>query len=138
MGAGNAADHLVLSNRADNLKVLKDYIRQWGKERGLSRRRRECLLQAAAGIFQHLVGEVYGPGQPGTISIRLEDRGSRLRLVFEDDAPPLRHPGFPPIHEGTPPEGGSFRLAQVCPLADSLIYYRTEENKNRLVMVLPP
>jgi anti-sigma regulatory factor (Ser/Thr protein kinase) len=127
---------LTLSNRQENLGVLVDFVRDWGKEQGLPVVRRNNLEQAASGIFQHLVTHAYSPDQPGSIIITLDDKGPRLRLIFEDDAPPHNPTGFnatPDTPSSLPPNPN---LISVRHLADSLIYYRTADRKNRLVVFL--
>ncbi len=135
MAAGNPPYRLVLSNRPENLELLREFVRQWSKRRHLSPSRRECLEQVAVGVFQHLVREAYGPDRHGSISVCLEDQGTRVRLVFEDDAPPFNHAGNSHPAAGSGGEAAP-NLAGLCPLADSLIYYRTEDQKNRLVMIV--
>jgi hypothetical protein len=129
---------LTLSNRWENLKLLRDFIQGWAKKRGLPKARRESLDKAAAGIFHYLVNRVYPPGQPGSITIVLEDKGLRTRLLFEDDAPAYSPAG---INSGkadrlSPKPGQEADLEAVRQLADSLIYYRTADQKNRLVVFL--
>jgi len=132
--AANCNSRLVLSTRPENLELLREYIRRWGREHRLDPARREYLEQAAVGVFRHLLEEAYNPHRPGSISISLEDRGPRVRLVFEDDAPP-----FPPCT----PNGNPATLPAVpatlprsLPQVDSLVYYRTEDDKNRLVVTV--
>jgi len=128
---------LTLSNRQENLRLLRDYVRQWAKDRGLSPERQRNLEKAAEEIFRHLVTEAYQPEQPGSIAMALEEKGTRLRLTFEDDAPP-RHPGSLsglPGPEAPDPAGGSLYNG-LQQLAESLVYYRTADRKNRLVVLL--
>ncbi len=129
---------LTLSNRPENLKLLRDFIRGWAKERGLSTPRRESLERLAAYVFEKLITRAYRPGQPGSIAIVLEEKGARVRLMFEDDAPPynpfdfnLASLGGPSSPSSQPQRGKSLRH-----LADSLTYYRTGERKNRFVVFL--
>jgi anti-sigma regulatory factor (Ser/Thr protein kinase) len=124
---------LTVSNRRENLKILLDFVRRWGNDHGLSTLRRDSLEQAASGIFRHLVNHAYAPNQPGSIAVVLEDKGARLRLLFEDDAPPHNPTGFNALAPGT---GSGPNLNGVRPLADGLIYYRTADRKNRLVVFL--
>jgi anti-sigma regulatory factor (Ser/Thr protein kinase) len=129
---------LTLSNRQENLKLLLDFIKTWAQERSLAAPRRASLEQAAREIFQHLLTQAYHPGQPGSISVVLEEKGPRLRLVFEDDgAPhnPLRFigPQAPDAPEQPDCNSGPGSL-QVT--AESLLYYRTGDHKNRLVVFL--
>jgi anti-sigma regulatory factor (Ser/Thr protein kinase) len=113
---------LILSNRRENLNLLRDYVRQWARERGLPARRWRTLEKAAAKIFRYLVTCAYQPEQPGSIGIFLEERGPRLRLTIEDDAPPA-------------PDAASL-FDDLQQLAESLVYYRTAERKNRMVVFL--
>ncbi len=128
---------LILSNRQENLKLLKDHVRKWAGERGLPPNRLKSLEKSAEKIFLHLVTHAYQPGQAGSIALTLEEKGPRLRLTFEDDAAPpnrvsLNNPVAPEQPTGT---GGSLynKLQQ---LAESLVYYRTADRKNRLVVFL--
>lgn len=129
---------LTLSNRPENLKLLLDFVGKWAQERGLSASRQAALKGVAVEIFRHLVAHAYLPEQPGSITVVLEEKGPRLRLLFEDDAAP-HNPTR--LDKPTPPEsanssGGTPSLRRVQQLADSLIYYRTPDRKNRLVVFL--
>jgi anti-sigma regulatory factor (Ser/Thr protein kinase) len=132
------AARLYLSNRPGNYQLLLDFIRKWAKDRGFSAKRRSSLEQVAGEIFQHLVTHAYRPGQPGSIAVSLEEQGPRLRLMFEDDAPPYN----PMISNTLPlPEGRAASRSGPLPdgmkqIAESLIYYRTADRKNRLVLFL--
>jgi hypothetical protein len=123
---------LTLGNRLANLKPLMNYVRKWAEDRGLSPNRRCSLEKVVEDIFRHLVTYAYQPGQPGSIAISLEERGPRLRLMFEDDAAP-RNPN-------TLPDGPV--LSSCCldngvqQLAESLVYFRTADRKNRLIVFL--
>ena len=64
-----------------------------------------CRKPPAREIFLHLVAHAYASGQPGSITIIMEERGPRLRLMFEDDAPPHN----PTVMNGR--FGMSFRMA---------------------------
>ncbi len=130
------ASRLTVSNRQENEKVLVDFVHQWSGERGLAAARRKTLEQAVSGIFRHLVSHAYEPGQPGSIAMMLEEKGPRLRLMFEDDAPAHNPTGFNSHHPGAPGSNPVPNLLSVRPLADSLIYYRTTDQKNRLVVFL--
>ena len=125
---------LILSNRQENLKLLMDYVRKWAGDRGLPPNRRQSLEKAAEEIFLHLVSQAYRPGQPGSIALALEEKGPRLRLTFEDDAPPPNPASFnnPTANPGT----GSSLYNKLQQLAESLVYYRTADRKNRLVVFL--
>ncbi len=128
---------LTLSNRAENLKVLMDYVRKWARDRGLSASRRHSLEKASEEIFRHLVTHAYQPDRPGSIAISLEERGARLRLTFEDDAPP---PNLSSLSGLTAPDSpdlaGSSFYNGLQQLTESLIYYRTADRKNRMVVFL--
>ncbi len=135
MAAANRNSRLVLSTRPENLELLRGHIRRWSREHQLPPAQEQHLEQAAASIFLYLVEEAYGPNRPGSISISLEDRGTRLRLVFEDDAPPFHHSGcngYPATLSATVPAA----LARSLPQIDSLVYFRTEDHKNRFVVVV--
>ncbi len=128
---------LTLSNRKENLKLLLDFIHKWAKDLRLPPSRRSNLELAAEEIFRHLVSHSYRPGQPGSIAITLEEKGPRLRLIFEDDAPPHDPTSLiRPAAQGPDPPGGASPLSRVHQLAESLIYYRTADRKNRLVVFL--
>jgi anti-sigma regulatory factor (Ser/Thr protein kinase) len=128
---------LTLSNRQENLKLLLDYVRKWGEEHSLPPNRQRSLEQAAEEIFRHLVNHVYRPDQPGSIAVFLEEKGPRLRLTFEDDAAP-HHPGS---LSGLPAPGDPDPASCVLynglqQLAESVVYYRTADRKNRMVVFL--
>jgi anti-sigma regulatory factor (Ser/Thr protein kinase) len=125
---------LMLSNRPENLKLLLNYVGKWGRDRGLSSMRRRGLKKAVEEIFRHLVTQAYQPDQPGSIAISLEQRGPRLRLMFEDDAAP-RNSQSPPAPDGPDPTV-SFLENGLRQLAESLVYYRTADRKNRMVVYL--
>ena len=123
---------LTLSNRPENLKPLMKYVQKWAEDRSLSSNRRCSLEKAAEDIFRHLVTYAYQPDQPGSIAISLEERGPRLRLMFEDDAAP---------HDPSSLPDGS-ALSGCCldnglqQLAESLVYFRTADRKNRMIVFL--
>jgi hypothetical protein len=125
---------LTLSNRLENLKPLIRYVQKWAEDRGLSPNHRCSLEKAAADIFRHLVTYAYQPDQPGSISVSLEERGPRLRLMFEDDAAPHNASRLPA------PDGlalSGCRLDEGLPqLAESLVYFRTADRKNRMIVFL--
>lgn len=125
---------LTLSNRAENLQPLKQYVRQWAKNRGLSPNRRSSLEKAAEDIFRHLVMYAYQPDQPGSIAVSLEERGPRLRLMFEDDAAP-HNSSRPPEPEGFVLSGNRLETG-LQQLAESLVYFRTADRKNRMIVFL--
>lgn len=127
---------LTLSNRPENVRLLLDFIRHFSQERNLSKPRRESLEKAAAGIFQHLVGQAYRPDQPGSIAVILEDKGPRVRLMFEDDAPPHNPMAFNNAAGAKGAAEPGLNLTGVRKLSDSLIYYRTADRKNRLVVFI--
>jgi hypothetical protein len=122
---------LTLSNRPDNLKLLMNYVRKWAEDRRLSPNRRRGLEKAVEEIFRHLVTYAY---QPDLIAISLEERGPRLRLLFEDDAAP-HDPSNLPAPDGPAPTGCSFDNG-LQRLAESLVYCRTGDRKNRMVVFL--
>jgi hypothetical protein len=129
---------LTLSNRLENLKLLQDFIKVWAGDRGMSNARRECLVKLAGQIFERLVTQAYHAGQPGSIAVTLEEKGARVRLMFEDDAPPYN----PFVINNNPTGAASDPPDKPHPsknsknLADSLIYYRTTDRKNRFVVFL--
>ena len=125
---------LTLSNRLENLKPLIKYVRKWAEDRGLSPNRQCSLEKAAEDIFRHLVTQAYQPDQPGSIAIAMEERGPRLRLMFEDDASPHNSSSLPA------PDGPAFSGAcldnGLQQLAESLVYFRTADRKNRMIVFL--
>jgi anti-sigma regulatory factor (Ser/Thr protein kinase) len=128
---------LTLSNRQENLKHLLDYIRRWAEERGLSPNRRLSLEKAAEEIFRHLVTHAYRPDQPGSIAVSLEERGPRLRLMFEDDAAPHNPSGLTGLPAPDRSDPASCSLYNgLQQLAESLVYYRTADRKNRMAVFL--
>jgi anti-sigma regulatory factor (Ser/Thr protein kinase) len=128
---------LTLSNRLENLKLLRDYIEQWARERGLTPDRQHSLEKAAEEIFRHLVTQAYQPEQPGSLAIALEEKGTRLRLTFEDDAPPHNPSSLSGLPgPGAPDPAGCSLYNGLQQLAESLVYYRTADRKNRLVVFL--
>jgi anti-sigma regulatory factor (Ser/Thr protein kinase) len=131
------ASRLTLTNRPENLRLLEDFISQWSKDRGLPAARLRGLELAAKRIFRHLVDHAYQPGEPGSIAVELEEKGPRLRLMFEDDAVPKNSPENPPGNPGgmaSPVDAPHLNALEH--LAESLIYYRTADGKNRLVVFL--
>ncbi len=118
---------LTLSNRPENLKPLMKFVRKWAEDRGLSMNRRCSLEKAVEDIFRHLVTYAYQPDQPGSIAISLEERGPRLRLMFEDDAAPHNPSSIP--------DGSALSACRLDnglqQLAESLVYFRTADRKNR-------
>jgi anti-sigma regulatory factor (Ser/Thr protein kinase) len=128
---------LTLSNRQENLKLLMDYVRKWSREHSLLPKRQQSLEKAAQQIFSHLVNHVYRPDQPGSIAVSLEEKGPRLRLTFEDDAAPHN----PSSLSGLPAPGNPDPVSCVLynglqQLAESVVYYRTADRKNRMVIFL--
>jgi len=124
---------LSLSNRPENLKALREFLRNWGKQRGLSRSRLKSLEKAAAEIFQFITNRVYQPGVPGSMTVILEDKGVRLRLVFEDDGPPYDAATLSALYPNADPPPSGPNLSRLREWSDSLVYYRTADQKNRLV-----
>jgi anti-sigma regulatory factor (Ser/Thr protein kinase) len=129
---------LTLSNRQENLKLLLDFIRKWAKDLRLPPSRRSNLELAAEEIFRHLVTHAYRPGQPGSIAITLEEKGPRLRLTFEDDAASRTSSSLnlPQVQGAHDPSGGCPHLNGVLQVAESIVYYRTADRKNRLVVFI--
>ncbi len=121
---------VTLTNRPENLRLLQDFIQQWARDRSLPPARLDSLELAAGQIFRHLVDHAYQPGEPGSIVVELEEKGPRLRLMFEDDAKPPS-PSSPQDFSVSPRQLNGLRH-----LAESLIYYRTADRKNRLVVFL--
>jgi anti-sigma regulatory factor (Ser/Thr protein kinase) len=130
-------NRLILSNREENSKLLQGFIRKWAQARGLSEVRLATLESATVQIFKYLVHRAYRPDQHGSIAVALEEKGPRVRLTFEDDADP-HDPTRSPASPGDDPDppGNSSGLAELRPRADSVIYYRTNDRKNRLVVFL--
>lgn len=124
---------LTLSNRPENVNPLKEFLRSWGRQRGLAPRRIKNLEQAAAEIFSFIITRVYPPGLPGSITVELEEKGVRLRMVFEDDGPPYDAVTLEALapHAGSYPS--SLNLSHLKEWIDSVVYYRTADQKNRLV-----
>ena len=125
---------LTLGNRLENLKPLMNYVRKWAEDRSLSPNRRCSLEKVVEDIFRHMVTYAHQPDQPGSIAISLEERGPRLRLMFEDDAAPHNSSSLPV------PDGSA--LSGCCldnglqQLAESLVYFRTADRKNRMIVFL--
>jgi anti-sigma regulatory factor (Ser/Thr protein kinase) len=129
---------LTLSNRKENLDLLLDFIRKWAKDLRVPPSRRSNLELAAEEIFRHLVTHAYRPGQPGSIAITLEEKGPRLRLTFEDDAA-SRTSSSLKLRRGKDapdPLGHGPHLNGVLQVAESIVYYRTADRKNRLVVFI--
>jgi hypothetical protein len=128
---------LSLSNRLENLKLLEDFLHTWAQQRGLPANRRTGLQRVAGIIFRRLVTRAYRPYQPGSISVVVEEKGPRLRLVFEDDAPP-HSPGVLNDLKYSPNADADADSNQkkAQPWIESLVYYRTSDRKNRLVVFL--
>lgn len=127
---------LTLSNRQENLKLLLDYVRKWAGEHSLPPNRRHSLEKAAEEIFCHLVKHAYRPDQPGSIAVSLEEKGPRLRLTFEDDAAPHHASlGGLPV-PGNPDPASCILYNGLQQLAESVVYYRTADRKNRMVVFL--
>lgn len=128
---------LTLTNRPENLRLLLDFVQQWAQERSLPSGKRDSLEMAASEIFRHLVDHAYQPGEPGSIAVELAEKGPRLRLTFEDDARPKNSPNKGPANPGlADPPLDTPHLNGLQRLAESLIYYRTADRKNRLVVFL--
>lgn len=130
---------LALSNRPENLKVLINYVEEWAIDRGLPTDPRSCLEKAVEEIFRHMVIHAYQPDQPGVITISLEQRGTRLNLIFEDDAAfhnPGSLSGLSAIDGTIPADRTPNNGNGLQQLAESFVYYRTTDRKNRLVVSL--
>ena len=128
---------LTLSNRQENLKLLMDYIRNWSGEHRLPPTRQDSLEKAAEEIFRHLVNHAYRPDQPGSIAVSLEEKGPRLRLTFEDDAAPHHASSLSGLPAPGYPDPASCLLYNgLQQLAESVVYYRTADRKNRMVLFL--
>lgn len=125
---------LMLSNRLENLKPLMKYVQKWAADRGLSANRRCSLEKAVEDVFRHLVAYAYQPDQPGSIAVSLEERGPRLRLMFEDDAAPHHPSGLPALNG--PALNGCSLDNNLQQLAESLVYFRTADRKNRMIVFL--
>ena len=125
---------LTLGNRLENLKPLMKYVQKWAEDRGLSPNRRCSLEKAVEDVFRHLVAYAYQPDQPGSIAVSLEERGPRLRLMFEDDAAP-HHPSSLPAPDA-PALSRCFLDSNLQQLAESLVYFRTADRKNRMIVFL--
>jgi anti-sigma regulatory factor (Ser/Thr protein kinase) len=128
---------LTLTNRPENLRLLLEFVQKWARERSLPADRLQSLEVAAGKIFRHVVDYAYQPGEPGSITVALAEKGPRLRMMFEDDAgaygPPESRPGNPKAGD---PHNPAPHLNGLQRLAESLIYYRTADRKNRLVVFL--
>jgi serine/threonine-protein kinase RsbW len=132
-----AASTLTVINRQENLKLLLDFVQKWSQERNLSPASRTSLERAVRKVFRHLLSHAYRPGQPGSITATLEDKGPRLRLILEDDAPPYNPLNYQKAPDSAAdPPGDNHHLLQLQQMADSVIYYRTPDHKNRLVVFL--
>jgi len=128
------APRLTLSNRPENLKPLMQYVRKWAADRGLSPNRRYSLEKVVADIFRHLLTHTYLPAQPGSIAISFEERGPRLRLMFEDDAAPHNSSNLPAPDESASSIG--YLDNELQQLTESLVYFRTADRKNRMIVFL--
>lgn len=128
---------LTLSNRQENLKLLLDYVRKWAQEHNIPAQRQTSLEKAAEEIFRHLVTHVYRPDQPGSIAVSLEEKGPRLRLIFEDDAAPHHTSSLSGLPAPDNPDPASCVLYNgLQELAESVVYYRTADRKNRMLVFL--
>ncbi len=130
------ASRLTLSNRPENLKLLMDFIRRWAKDRRITASRRSSVELAAGEIFQHLVTRAYHPGQPGSIAVALEEKGPRLRLTFEDDAADRPADSLNLLPGQDDPGKSCPHLNGVLKVAESIVFYRTADRKNRLVVFI--
>lgn len=127
---------LTLSNRQENLKLLLDYVRKWAGEHNLPPNRQHSLEKVAEEIFRHLLNHAYRPDQFGSIAVSLEEKGPRLRLTFEDDAA-SHHDSLSGLPAPSNPDPASYVLYNgLQQLAESVVYYRTADRKNRMVVFL--
>jgi anti-sigma regulatory factor (Ser/Thr protein kinase) len=126
-------DQLTLSNRPENLKPLQEFLRNWGRQRGLTKGRIKGLEKAASAIFRFIITRVYPPGLPGSLAVTLEEKGARLRLVFEDDGPPFDAATLDALSPNAPPSPSGVNLSRLQEWSESVVYYRTPDQKNRLV-----
>ncbi|MBW1917876.1 MAG: ATP-binding protein [Deltaproteobacteria bacterium] len=132
--------NLSLSNRPENLALLNEALQAQALEWGLSERSLAHLELIGEELFINIVNHGYEPGQSGQIDVTVEQQGPRLRLIMEDDARP-----FDLLLNYYPPEDldlesrpiGGLGICLVRRLAESIVYYRTADNKNRLVVYLP-
>ncbi len=126
-------DQITLSNRPENVKPLQEFLRKWGQQRGLGKGRIKGLEKAASDIFRFIITRVYPPGLPGSLAVTLEEKGARLRLVFEDDGPPFDAATLDALSPDTPPSASGLDLSRLKEWSESVVYYRTPDEKNRLV-----
>ena len=91
------------------------------------------LEKAASDIFRFIITRVYPPGLPGSLAVTLEEKGARLRLVFEDDGPPFDAATLDALSPDTPPSASGLDLSRLKEWSESVVYYRTPDEKNRLV-----
>ncbi|MGQ9689035.1 MAG: hypothetical protein ACUVXF_09650 [Desulfobaccales bacterium] len=129
-------NRFTLSNRPQNVKALQEFLCAWGEQRGLARNRLKILEKAAARIFQFILTQVYPPGRPGSVAVEVEERGVRTRLVFEDDGPPYGQAALEALSLNALPAGPGPSLSWLRDHTDSVVYYRTVDQKNRLVIFL--
>ena len=114
-----------------------DYVRNWAGEHRLPPNRQDSLAKAAEEIFHHLVNHAFRPDQPGSIAVGIEEKGPRLRLTFEDDAAPHHASSLSGLPAPGNPDPASCLLYNgLQQLAESVVYYRTADRKNRLVVFL--
>jgi len=124
---------LILTNRPESLRPLLDFVQKWARERSLPADRLQSLEVAAGKIFRRLVNYAYQSGETGPITVALAEKDPRLQLMFEDDGPPESPPGNPKACE---PHNPVPHLNGLPRLVESIIYYRTADQKNRLVVFL--
>jgi anti-sigma regulatory factor (Ser/Thr protein kinase) len=126
-------NQLTRSNRPENVKLLQEFLRKWGRQRGLAKGRIKGLEKAASDIFRFIITRVYPPGLPGSLAITLEEKGTRLRLVFEDNGPPFDAATLDALSSNASPSTSGLDLSRLKEWSESMIYYRTPDQKNRLV-----
>ncbi|MFP3868079.1 MAG: ATP-binding protein [Desulfobacteraceae bacterium] len=131
---------LSLSNQPENLELLNEALQAQASAWGLSERALAHLELVAEELFINIVKHGYEPGQTGRIDVTLEQQGPRLRLIMEDDGRPFDplldyYPSEDPDLESRPV--GGLGICLVRRLAESIVYYRTADDRNRLVVYLP-
>jgi len=73
----------------------------------------------------------------GSIAVALEEKGPRLRLTFEDDAAPHHTSSLSGLPApGNPDPASCIFYNGLQQLAESVVYYRTADRKNRMVVFL--
>lgn len=131
---------LTVSNRPDNLALIQRLVSEQSREWELSARAQAHLELVAEELFTNVVNYGYNPGDSGQIAVFLDRQGPRIRLILEDDARPFdptrEYPSSNDLDLENRPIGG-LGLCLIRRLAESIVYYRTADNKNRIVVYLP-